>query len=508
MSDVYEKIKFSDLCHFQPKQLEAVKLADNHKYFLYGGSRGPGKSYFLRWYGLRELLIMSKNGIDNATVGLFCEDYPSLTDRQTSKIEKEFPNWMGTLKDSKVQGFGFHLRPEYGGGFLALRNLDDVSKYQSAEFAAILVDELTKNDKEVFDILKGSLRWAGVKVPKFIAATNPGGKGHVWVKKEWGIKGYKDLQTKMDINDFENNENFDKKIKELMSTPVVHGNYAYLPALPDDNKYLSTDYWETLESLPERLRKAWRFGDWNAFEGQFFEFDEYTQIIQPFDIPTGWELIGSLDPGYSSPCSFSISAVDFEGSIYRVATYYEINRSPIENAKGIKEFITNLKFTDGKMPRTIVADPSAWAKKDRYAMQNNEMTFADAMRNEGIYLLRGLNDRIQGWWALKDMMTRRVDKVTEDGKTIKIPKYFVFDIYNKPFIDELTSAVGDDNNPEDISGRGNDSKVSDHALDEERYKIMAIYKPKKKVVPDAPQWVLDMQKENKQKTKTSSFYGV
>lgn len=124
----------------------------------------------------------------------------------------------------------------------------------------------------------------------------------------------------------------------------------------------------------------------------------------------------------------------------------------------------------------VVADPSAWAKKDKYAMYNNEMTFEDACRNEGVYLQKAVNDRVQGWWALKDVMTRKLD-IEINGKIISSPQYYVFDIYNKPFIEELIAAIGDEHNPEDIQGRGNDPNVSDHALDEERYKIMAIYKP-------------------------------
>lgn len=478
-----KEIKFSDLCKFQPKQLEATQLADLHQYFLYGGSRGPGKSFWLRWYLLREVLKLAQNGIRNATVGLFCEDYPALTDRQTSKIQVEFPTWLGTLKDSKVSGFGFHIKEEYGGGILALRNLDDVSKYQSAEFAAIGVDELTKNPIETFDILRGSLRWSGVKKPKFIGATNPGGEGHVWVKRLW----------------------IDRNFPERLST--VKNEFMFLAALPTDNKYLSDGYWEMLETLPDRLRRAWRYGDWNAFEGQFFSFDETLQLIEPFEIPSTWNIIGSLDPGYSSACSFSISAMDFTGTLYRVATYCETNRSPLDNAKGIREFIDKLPFTGGRMPKTIVSDPSAWAKKDKFAISNNEMTFADVMRQEGIALLRGVNDRIQGWWAMKDMMTRRETREI-NGKEIEIPKYFVFKRYNTPFVDELNATIGDDNRPEDIQGRGNDPAVSDHCIDEERYKIMAIYKPRKKPEDPRPNWLKKIQEQERARHTSHDFMSV
>ena len=68
---------------------------------------------------------------------------------------------------------------------LALRNLDDPSKYMSSEFALIAVDELTKNEKEVFDFLRMRKRWVGITDTKFIAGTNPGGLGHEWVRKIW-----------------------------------------------------------------------------------------------------------------------------------------------------------------------------------------------------------------------------------------------------------------------------------------------------------------------------------
>lgn len=476
MSELIEEIKFSQLCKFQPKQLEATRQADLHQYFLYGGSRGPGKSYWLRWYLLRELLKLAKMGIQTV-VGLFCEDYPALTDRQTSKISKEFPAWLGEIKDSKTFGFGFYLRPEYGSGVLALRNLDDVSKYQSAEFAAIGVDELTKNEENVFDILRGSLRWAGVDRPRFVAATNPGGLGHVWVRKFW----------------------IDKNLPERLSK--VASEFYFVPALPTDNTYLSESYWQMLETLPDRLKKAWRFGDWDAFEGQFFTLNEATQVIDPFEIPDGWRIIAGLDPGYSSPCCFSISAMDFDESMYMIATYYEQNRSPIENAVAINEFIKNLKYTRGQKPELIVADPAAWQKRDRYATISTDKTFADVFADNGLYLQRGVNDRIQGWWAMKDIMGRKA-KQDVNGQIVEVPKYYVFKGLNQPFLDEINSAIGDEHNPEDIQGRGNNPAVSDHALDPERYKIMAIYKPLKKPVDTRKAWQIRLAEKKKQKMES------
>ena len=44
-----ETIKFSELSHFLPKQLEAQLASKRFKFVLYGGSLGSGKSHWLRW---------------------------------------------------------------------------------------------------------------------------------------------------------------------------------------------------------------------------------------------------------------------------------------------------------------------------------------------------------------------------------------------------------------------------------------------------------------------------
>ena len=132
-----ERIKFSDLVHFFPRQLEATQVADSHRYTLYGGSAGPGKNYWRRWFPIRQLLKWGKQydlrGIHGA---LFSKDFPTLKDRQISKMAVEFPEWLGEIKDSKTDGLGFHLRPEFGGHVLALRNLDDPSKHSLPPKAA------------------------------------------------------------------------------------------------------------------------------------------------------------------------------------------------------------------------------------------------------------------------------------------------------------------------------------------------------------------------------------
>jgi len=173
-----QHINFSDLTGFHAKQVEATKAIDKYKYLLYGGAKSGGKSYWLRWALVRQLCKYAAQGHLGVRGALFCEDYPTLKDRQVNKIELEFPPWLGSLQTSNIDGLSFKARGKFGGWTIILRNLDDPSKYMSSEFAICAVDELTRNRKETFDQLRSIIRWPKIADTKFIAASNPGSVGH------------------------------------------------------------------------------------------------------------------------------------------------------------------------------------------------------------------------------------------------------------------------------------------------------------------------------------------
>ncbi len=294
MENQQEKITFSSLTNFSPKQKEAELALDNYKYLLYGGALGGGKSYWLRWVMLKMLIrYYQQTGKKGIQVGLFCEDYPTLQDRQLSKLKFEFPEWLGTYSDKT---HNYTVKSEYGGGVIAFRNLDEISKYKSAEFAMIGVDELTQNPEEIFTFLRTRLRWPGIANTKFVAATNPDGIGYLWVKTKWIDRIFPPNESEAEL-------------------------FHFVKALPTDNPFLDETYIKSLESLPEKKRNALLYGDWDSMEGQFFEeWSSRKHVVRAFDIPSSWRKFRSIDVsgrnGYTACTWF---ALDYDGNVWCVA---------------------------------------------------------------------------------------------------------------------------------------------------------------------------------------------
>lgn len=232
-----DELTFSELTKFFPKQAEALGATKRFKFTLFGGSVGSGKSYWIRWSVIYWLMYYyAKYGIEGVRAGVFCEDYPSLNDRHLTKVKFEFPEWLGKMNEAKHE---FTLAPKWGSGIVAFRNLDDPSKYLSVEFAVIAIDEINRNPKSTFDMLRSRHRWPGIKDVKFLAGCNP--LGEAWVKNMW-------VKRLFPPNEKEQYE------------------FVFVPALPTDNPHLPIEYYKSLESLPENQRKAYLEGNWDAFD--------------------------------------------------------------------------------------------------------------------------------------------------------------------------------------------------------------------------------------------------
>ena len=427
-----KEVSLRQLINPHPKQERFIQTVDQFKYSLYGGAKGGGKSFILRWIGIRLLLKWAREGHKKVRGVLFCEDYPALKDRQVTKIQSEFPKWLGTLSDSNIEGLSFVLKPQFGSGVLALRNLDDPSKYASSEFAFAAVDELTKNERKVFDQLRSIIRWPGIEETKFFAGTNPGEIGHEWVKKLF-----------IDRN--------------LSTEDPLSNQVCFIPSLPTDNPYNAQTYLEELKRLPEKLRKAYLEGNWDVFEGQYFsEWDKNRHVCNPFPIPGEYKRFRSYDHGRTNPACCKWYALDYDGRVWVYRELYLIGKNVDEIAFEIN------RLSEGETYQYSMADPAIFAKMgfvDRFGGQ----TIAETFARYGIQFLPASNRRIDGW----NLMHRYLN-----WSQFSPPKLTYFNNCVNS-IRTIPTLIHDELKPEDL-----DSSGEDHSADTDRYFLMSLHERK------------------------------
>jgi hypothetical protein len=440
---------------------------------LFGGAAGPGKSWglIIDVLGLQyEQTELGKRAID-------CSDYRAVLFRrkttQFTKLldegDKYYPLFGAykILKRTGDPGPSFNFP---SGARIFICHMEEESNkedHQGQEYQYVGFDELTQFTVTQYTYLLSRLRSTikGLNT-RMRSTTNPTGSGLIWVKKRFpvyepNIVSYYTKDPKYDIIENPAGIKCDGSVEGAKSR-------LFIPGRLYENKILlesDPNYKYNIEAMGKKFEKALLDGDWDAFGGTFFDDFTREEVISPFVIPEEWKLILAIDPGFSSPCAAGLIAQDFEGNFYSIATYYEKEKSPSDHARDIKKWLNEGLVADliqKRKPNLIVSGLDAFAKKDRYSILATEKTFADQFLMEGMYLTKAVTDRHQGWWAWKSLMPNR---------------YFIFDIFNIPLIEEITAAEQDERDPEDLDGKGNDPNVSDHALDMTRYGIMSLFKP-------------------------------
>lgn len=360
-------------------------------------------------------------------------------DRQISKIRVEFPPSLGTLKEGVTRDF--ELTEKLGGGRILLRNLDDPSKYLSAEFAGIGVDELTRNKKSVFDFLRSRLRWPGVSRPRFVGGTNPSGIGHSWVKQFWIER------------------EFPPELSRLAD------EFAFVPAKSSDNPYLDQSYHDDLETLPPDMAKAYAEGSWDIFAGQYFDKPIAKSVEKPesWDIKPWWPKWVSIDWGFEHPAAIYWHTLDEKN---RFLTYREfVTRTPRNPERlGPRDLAT--KIADLSKEEEI---GQIYLSPDAYAKRTDELTIAEQMGD--VFVSRKLprpipadNDRVSGWMLMYQML---------DAGEWKIGVNCV------ELIKCLPTLVRDELKPEDV-----EKKDGDDPADSARYGIKSRHRQGKVPLPE------------------------
>lgn len=364
----------------KPNPKQARFLASAHRYTAYGGARGGGKSWAVRVKGIGGALYYP--GIK---ILMLRRTYPELENTIISPLIELLNS--ATL-DGKPAGdrlFAYNATMRtlfFANGsiikFGHLQSANAITEYQGQEYDWIFMDEATHFTEWEFRVLAATLRGVN-KIPKRMYLTcNPGGVGHLWVKRLFVSR---EFQAGEDPKD-----------------------YLFIPATVEDNTALmdhSPDYIQMLDLLPDDLRAAHRFGDWDAMAGQFFaEFKRATHVVRPFPVPQEWPRYRAIDYGLDMFACLWI-AVDFEG---RAWVYREVQQPGliVSDAAGLMRSLT---LPEERIQYTI-APPDLWSTQ-----KDTGRTMAEVFAQNGVGLVRASNSRVQGWLTLKEYL-----KCAADGR--------------------------------------------------------------------------------------------
>ncbi len=416
-----------------PKQVEFLRAMDMYDAVLYGGSMGSGKSWILRWACVKFLLDRAAEGHMNVRVGLFCSTYKAIEDRHLKEIERHFPKWLGYFHGKSNE---YRLYPEYGGGIIQFRNLDDPDKYKSVEFAMAAIDEVTEIEESEYDFLATRLRWPGIEHSPILCATNPTGVGAAWVRRR-----------------FVDPDKRDKPRKNPETGYVSKGHY-FIQALPIDNPTLPAQYLDALYKKPPKLRDAYFYGHWDVFEGQFYDLVPDVHLVRRFEMPKEWNSFLAVDQGYAHPCAAIAARVDFDGTLWVGMDYSAVRRSPLQNKEGIAHRIAQTGFELDKF-LVAVGDPSMWKTDGSLEGNRTPGEIYNAEDEIGSFrLLKANNDRIAGWQALLEGFHYEQEEDRDrDGNVVtrlkKKPKIRIFDDLHFLW-SSIRKLQHDDRRPEDV----------------------------------------------------------
>lgn len=419
----------------QPKQVEFLRAKTDEA--LFGGAAGGGKSdallgfaiaYCLKYAGAK-ILILRRTLAELQKEG-------SLIPRSQDLLANKW-HWHDQKKkwiapNSSVVEFGY------------CESERDVYQYQSAQYEVIIFDELTHFTEFQYTYMFSRCRSAKGYPPVIRAATNPGNIGHSWVRRRF-----------IDVSP--PGTPFTYQMRNEITGEMRTMSRVFIPARVSDNKILidnNPGYVLFLQSLPPKSKAALLHGDWDSFEGQYFqEWNRDLHTCKPFQITSDWILERAIDWGMAKPLSCHWYAQAPSGRVYVYREYYITGKNAQEAGRDIKRLSGNEKY------RMTYADPSVFARKGE-----GPESIGEQLRREIGQIFPSKNDRINGWQAV-----RRWLELAPDG----LPWLIYFDTCINA-IRTIPELIHDDLRPEDLNSDG-----EDHAADDLRYWAVMRHSPPK-----------------------------
>lgn len=390
--------------------------------------------------------------------------YPELTANLIDPILAWLPSEIYSYNGSE------HKLTFFNGSVIKFGHFDSKqaeNEYQGTEYDCIFLEEATQLSERAFLYLRTCCRGVNDFPKRIYLTCNPGGVGHLWVKRLFIDRKY--------ITDPDN--------PEKTENPE---DYYMIRAGVDDNPFLmekNPDYVQVLAKLPPDLMMAHRYGDWDALSGAYFSnFNKVIHTRHRFKIPLDWPLYRSFDYGLDS-LAICWWAVDQDGRSWCFRYYEESGLVIRDAAKKILD-----KTLSYERIAATYGPPDMWKRSN-----DTGKSMAEIFMLNGVGIVKADNNRVQGHKVLKDLMS-----------PIPLTDPYVRALYGNKgapdtlpgimFFDDLKGKDGEDGIIEDISCIQADEKNPDdcakephdvtHSVDAARYyaisRVQKAVKPQKR----------------------------
>jgi len=363
------KLTTWDAGEANPKQMQFLQAKT--MFVCYGGAKGGGKTHILRIKAFGGALY--NPGI---RILVMRQTYPALEENHITPMRR-----MAAQTGVATYNSTSHILTFMNGSTIRFGHWsgeDSEDEYQGQEYDWVFIDEATQFSERAFNFLGGLLRGASPIPKRMYLTCNPGGVGHRWVKRL-----FIDKQYKTNCENPEENENPE--------------DYTFIFATVEDNTHMlehSPNYLRNLAQMPEDLRRAYRYGDWDALGGGYFkEFQFQTHMMKPFRIPEHWMRYRSMDYGLDMfACIWW--AVDTDGRIW---AYREVEEKGLIVQKAAKLCLENSPMHENIA--ATYAPPDMWATS-----KESGKTMAELFLTSGLPIIKSDNKRVQGHMVMKSMM--------------------------------------------------------------------------------------------------------
>lgn len=430
-----------------PNAKQYLFLLEKRRHVAFGGARGGGKSWVVDFKAV--LLANHYGAPDDFSEGIkICIVRRTLQDL----VKNHLTQLKKLIGDAATYNQNLKLFTFKNGATIQLAYCDndnDSDHFQGIEYDVIFIEEATQLQPDWIKKIVTSCRGVNDFPHRVYYTCNPGGPGHQYIKRLF--------------------------VDRIFQGDEKPEDYAFIQSLVTDNKILmeySPEYVNFLDNLPPKLKKAWRDGSWDVYEGQFFEEftndpshygdGKWTHVINPIKVKSYWPIYRSFDWGYKKPFSCGWYTVDDDGVLYRIAELYGVQKAGKESIAD-----TGLKWVPEKVfaeiqkmehEHPLLAGKTITGPADSQIF-DAEFGESIAMTAEkyGIYFEKSDKKRIPGWMQCHYRLM-----FDNEG----YPMFYVFNTC-KEFIRTIPTLQYDEHEDEDLDTHG-----EDHAADEWRYICM------------------------------------